>query len=235
MNEELPPFPGIRPEGIQFLRDLAKNNERDWFKPRKQTLDDELIWPLRCLVADLSRQAAAAALPLYGDPSKSLFRIYRDVRFSKNKDPYKKHVSAVLSRSGGKKSMGGLYIHVEPDHCFVAGGFWAPDKKLLSACRDNMVSDSEGFLAMMEDLRNSGFELLPKGGVLKRLPRGYESVSDPEVGERLKHKAFLVSRKFEESEMEQPEFTHAVIDATQDMRPLLNWGWRLQDMASGTA
>jgi uncharacterized protein (TIGR02453 family) len=224
--DQLPPFPGFRPEGLQFLRDLAAHNEREWFKARKQTFEDELIWPLRCLVADLSR---AAGLPLQGDPAKSLFRIYRDVRFSKNKEPYKKHVAAVLSRSGSRKAMGGLYIHVEPDNCFVAGGFWKPDKTLLGEWRDGMVRDPDAFREIMADLNASDFELLTHGGVLKRLPRGYESVSDPDVSAYLKQKSFLVSRPFTERELELPGFTASAIKAARQMLPLLHWGWRMQD------
>ena len=102
--DALPPFPGFREEAFAFLRDLRQHNERDWFKPRKATYDDELLWPARCLIGELAEALPRAGVPLTGTPKKAPFRIYRDTRFSKNKDPYKTHLGLVLSRDGTKKA-----------------------------------------------------------------------------------------------------------------------------------
>lgn len=231
--EQLPPFPGFREEAFLFLQDLKANNERDWFKPRKERFEDELIWPLRCLVADLSRAFAGAGIPLKGDPSGSLFRIYRDVRFSKNKDPYKTHVAAVLSRTGSRKESGGLYIHVEPGGCFVAGGFWQPDKKLLQAWRTRMAQEPDEIRGIMDPLHHAGFELASYQGVLKRLPRGFESVEDPRIAGYLKHKSLILSRAFEDARLRNSGFTGDVVETVQTMMPLLRWGWGLQTGGKG--
>lgn len=228
--DQLPPFPGFREEAFAFLRDLKANNQRDWFKPRKATFDDELIWPLRCLVADASRAAPGAGLPLKGDPSKSLFRIYRDTRFSKNKDPYKTHLGAVLSRSGSRKASGGVYIHVEPAGCFVAAGFWQPDKNLLRGMRERIVSQPDEFKEVISQL--GGRQLDEHFGTLKRLPRGFTEVEDIEIGAYIKHKAFMVSTQFADEALQNPGFTGTLLDSVKEMKALLEWGWSVQDEAA---
>jgi uncharacterized protein (TIGR02453 family) len=225
--DELPPFPGFRPEAFQFLRDLKENNEREWFKARKATFDDELLWPLRCLVADVGRVAPGAGLALKGDPSKSLFRIYRDTRFSKNKDPYKTHLGAVLSRSGSRKAEGGLYLHIEPDNCFAAAGFWRPEKALLGAMRERIVTSPDQFREVIAQL--DGLELSDFGGRLKRLPRGFERVEDPEIGDYIKGKSFMVHTEFEDAALTDTAFTNTLIDAATLMKPILQWGWDVQE------
>ncbi len=225
--DELPPFPGFRPEAFQFLRDLKENNEREWFKARKATFDDELLWPLRCLIADAGRVAPGAGLPLKGDPSKSLFRIYRDTRFSKNKDPYKTHLGAVLSRSGSRKAEGGLYIHVEPGNCFTVAGFWQPQKTLLGALRERIVTHPDQFRDVMAQL--DGRELMEYGGKLKRLPRGFEQVEDPEIADFIKHKSFMVTTLFEDEALADSAFTGTLVDAANSMKAVLHWGWEVED------
>ena len=188
LHDDLPPFPGFRAEGLQFLSDLARNNDRDWFKPRKQTFDDELQWPFRCLVADFARRAPAAGLPLTGDPKRSLFRIYRDTRFSKNKRPYKTHVGAVLSRSGGRKDPGALYVHVEPGASFIAGGYWRPENDLLRRWRTRMAAQPARFLEMIETLEASGYAVSVRES-LKRMPRGFEAESESDLADWLRAKS----------------------------------------------
>ncbi|MFT4603767.1 MAG: hypothetical protein ACI9W4_000483 [Rhodothermales bacterium] len=225
--DDLPPFPGFRPEAFQFLRDLKENNEREWFKARKATFDDELLWPLRCLIADAGRVAPGAGLPIKGDPSKSVFRIYRDIRFSKNKDPYKTHLGAVLSRSGSRKAAGGLYLQVEPGSCFLCAGFWQPDKTLLGALRERIVAQPDQFRDVLGSL--GGRELMEYFGKLKRTPRGFEHAQDPEVADFIKHKSFMVETRFKDEAMADSAFTETLIEAAQAMKALLQWGWEVED------
>lgn len=191
---DFPPFPGFRSEAFTFLRELAQNNRRDWFKPRKEIFDDEVIWPFRCLIVDAARQATALGLPLTGDPKRSLFRIYRDTRFSKNKDPYKTHVGAVLSRTGSHKDNGVVYLHVEPGKAFVAAGFWRPEASLLRAWRGRMAEAPALFLEMARTLDTAGLALDYGHNALKRMPRGFEALADTDVADYLRWKSFIVSR-----------------------------------------
>ncbi|MDI1327628.1 MAG: DUF2461 domain-containing protein [Brevundimonas sp.] len=110
-----PSFPGFAPADLAFLSGLAARNERDWFIAHRAAYDAVLKPALAALIADASTACAARGLPLGGDPTRSQFRIHRDVRFSKNKAPYKTHLSAVLTRDGLRMSPGMAYIHIEPE------------------------------------------------------------------------------------------------------------------------
>lgn len=223
---DLPPFPGFRQEGLDFLRDLATNNDRDWFKPRKHLLDDELLWPMRCLLMQASHEAARAGIPLSADPNGAIFRIYRDVRFSKNKAPYKTHVGAVLTPGGSKKEPGGLYIHVQPGRSHVSAGFWHPESTLLRRWRDHIVRQPDIFAGLMESLKQHGLE--PESDEkLKRGPRGYELQEEHPAAEYLKWKSFYATRYVEDDDLLKPEFADVVVDVMRSSRPLIELGLEL--------
>jgi uncharacterized protein (TIGR02453 family) len=228
----LPPFPGFRPDAFQFLRGLALHNEREWFKPRKATYDDELLWPARCLVADLSRRGESAGLPLTGDPRRNVFRIYRDTRFSKNKAPYKTHVGLYVTRSGDKKDEGGLYVHVAPDGMasydqagpFVAGGFWSPDRDALRALRERMASQPHAFLAAKAEVEDAGLTVSGRDP-LKRMPRGFEAHAQSEIADALRWRGFTITEPLTEQDLQTPAFTERALATGRAMLPLLEWGW----------
>ncbi|TCS12587.1 DUF2461 domain-containing protein [Caulobacter sp. BK020] len=108
-------FPGFAAADLAFLTGLAAHNDREWFTANRAVYDDRLKPTLAALIEALNGALAARDLPLAGDPKKSVFRIHRDVRFSKDKRPYKTHVSATLTRDGQKLSPGLLYVHIEPE------------------------------------------------------------------------------------------------------------------------
>ncbi|MEM1053917.1 MAG: DUF2461 domain-containing protein [Bacteroidota bacterium] len=225
-----PPFPGFREEAFQFLLDLRQNNERDWFKPRKATYEDELLWPARCLVGELAEALPRAGVPLTGNPKKAPFRIYRDTRFSKNKDPYKTHLGLVLSRDGDKKNPGALYIHVEPGGSFLAAGFWQPDSPLLRLFRERLVNRPDEWLAIADDLGQAGIEINDgPSGKLKRMPRGFESYADSPVADTLKLKGLVAQRNVDVARTKTPAFSEDVVEFAKDVLPLLAWGWSLMD------
>ncbi len=228
----LPPFPGFSDDGLAFLRDLREHNDREWFKPRKATYDDELLEPLRMLVADLSRRLPDHGLPLTADPRKGVFRIYRDTRFSKNKTPYKTHVSAVLGRGGDKKAPGALYVHVEPGGSRVGGGFWQPESPFLRRWRERMVGDPQAFLDVAQALRERGLRFQATGAnLLKRMPRGFESFADSPVADYLRWKAGFVAFRDDvpDDQVQSPAFTDLVVETADALRPLLDYGWSVLD------
>ena len=228
MPDVFPPFPGFRSEAFTFLRELAAHNERPWFKARKAIYQDELVWPLRCLMADFAREADRLGLPVTADPKRSLFRIYRDTRFSKNKTPYKTHLGAVLSRSGGRKDPGGVYVHVQPGASFVAAGFWNPDSALLRAWRTRMTDDPDAFFALLDRLDEHGLEL-GDGPSLKRMPRGFEAYADAQIAPYLKRKRFTVHRDIDDADLTDPGFTARLVAHTRRFLPLLEYGWPVVD------
>lgn len=109
------PFTGFAAADLAFLAGLAAHNDRDWFTANRAVYDERLKPTLAALIEALNEAFAARDLPLAGDPKKSVFRIHRDVRFSKDKRPYKTHVSATLTRDGAKLSPGLAYVHIEPE------------------------------------------------------------------------------------------------------------------------
>jgi uncharacterized protein (DUF2461 family) len=110
-----PPFSGFPAADLAFLTGLAAHNDREWFTANRAVYDERLKPTLSALIDALNGELAARDLPLAGDPKKSVFRIHRDVRFSKDKRPYKTHVSATLTRDGQKLSPGLVYVHIEPE------------------------------------------------------------------------------------------------------------------------
>ena len=225
---DFPPFPGFRDEAFAFLADLKQNNRREWFKPRKATYADEVQWPLRCLVVDAARRMHQRDLPLTGDPKASLFRIYRDTRFSKNKQPYKTHAGAVLSRSGTRKDRGVVYIHVEPGASFLGAGFWRPDNDFLRRWRSQMAASPASFLDRVYRLEEAGLSLTCDGNTLKRMPRGFSSFADTDIADFLRWKTFIVSRPVTDAALQTTAFTEAVVDLADAVLPLLTFGWEAE-------
>ena len=228
LDTALPPFPGFRPEAFQFLRDLREHNDRAWFKPRKGTFDDELAWPLRCLVAQLGRDLPAHGVPLTGDPDRAIFRVYRDTRFSKNKDPYKSHVGAYLTRSGDRKEDGGLYVQFGAEETFIGGGFWNPDPTLVRRWRDRLAAAPAEFMDIVASLEGAGLTMRTQDP-LKRLPRGYESLADNPSAEYLKAKGIFATRRLDETAAGAPALSDTIVETAVAVQPLLEWGWGIKD------
>lgn len=145
-------FSGFRPAALRFLRDLARNNRREWFEAHCETFASELLEPLRALLDDFDVRLASLAPELAADGKRSVFRIDRDVRFSKDKSPYKTHVAfwvshCAIGSSGGSAVHGGagLYFHVEPKALIIAAGMWMPPAPALARIRSALTADLTGF------------------------------------------------------------------------------------------
>ena len=169
------PFAGFSPDAIQFLVDLAANNERSWFQPRKAEFERLLKAPLEALCVALGETFARRNIPLSADPARSPFRIYRDVRFSKDKSPYKTHVAASFGWAGGGDAGAGGYFHLQPGEIYVGGGKWHPEPAWLAAWRTTVVTEPARVHAAIDE--PTFLEMLgPVGGDrLKRVPTGYRA------------------------------------------------------------
>src|SRR5437016_5159832 len=159
MSTARPAFAGFRPAAFAFFRGLRDNNDPVWFKPRKAVYETEVLAPFRELISAVAAALAETEIPLVGDPMRAIFRIYRDVRFSPDKRLYKTHAGAVLTRSGGRRDPGVLYIHVAPGESMVAAGFWHPEPAMLTRLRRAVLDDPDGFLAIADRLAASGCPL----------------------------------------------------------------------------
>lgn len=167
--------PYFRPEALKFLRDLAKHNDRAWFQPRKEIFDVELKEPMLALVRKVSDAMLEFAPENVRPAEKSLFRIYRDTRFSANKAPYKTHIAAWWPRHGCEKTSGaGYYFHVEAKEVIIAAGAWMPEKDQLSQIRHWMVDNHERFRKVLRTaaLRKAFTEF--EGNPLARAPKGFD-------------------------------------------------------------
>lgn len=222
-------FSGFPAAGLQFLRDLADNNDPDWFKPRKDEYETLVRGPMVALVADFLTLAAAKKLPLSGDPAKAVFRIHRDVRFSKDKRPYKTHCGASLSRTGQKLAPGLFYIHIEPGASFVGAGFWHPEPPVLEALRARMLAAPKVFLNVVQKLDANGMPIGPDDEAAKRLPRGCEAGAGTPVEAFLKHRNLIARHALRDADVTGADLPTLLLDRFLAARPLLDFGWEVVD------
>jgi uncharacterized protein (TIGR02453 family) len=222
-------FPGFPAAGLQFLHDLAANNDAAWFKPRRDEYEALVRGPMIALVADLLTLAAARQLPINGDPMKAIFRIHRDVRFSRDKQPYKVHCGASLSRTGLRLAPGLFYIHIQPGECFVAAGFWHPEPQDHERLRQRILARPDHFLEIVQALDAKKMPLRPDEEALKRLPRGSEAARGTAVEPFLKHRNLVAATSLTDADVADPTLPHRLIERYQTARPLLEFGWAAVD------
>ena len=164
-------------------------------------------------------------MPLSGDAKRSLFRINRDVRFSKDKSPYKTHAGLVWMRPGFKKiSPGILYFHLAVDGCFLATGFYGLDRPVLDALRTAIRYDGEAFTAAIAAAGQAGLHL-DLSDTMTRLPRGFEDVTDPALIPALKARHLILKRPLSRQEVGGPGLAGALVGAARAGLPFLQFGW----------
>ena len=184
------------PAIFKFLTDLEKNNDRDWFKANKARYEDCLLTPALQFISDFGPHLNKVSKHFVADPRPvggSLFRIYRDTRFSKDKSPYKTHVGIHFRHETGKDAHApGYYFHIAPDECFFAMGLWNPETPVANAIRTAIADDANGW---KRAVGNKSFtSAMTLGGEkLARPPRGFDK--DHPLVEDLKRKSFMASTK----------------------------------------
>jgi uncharacterized protein (TIGR02453 family) len=223
-------FRGFEPAALQFLADLAENNDRAWFHPRKADYERLIKEPFEALCMALAGRFEALRLPLLADPVRSPFRIYRDVRFSKDKSPYKTAQGAQFpwqGDAGGRRqpraALGvGGYFHLEPGSIFVGGGMWHPDATVLAAFRARVDRDPASVLEAIEDQRFRTVFGTVTGETLRRSPRGYPN--EHPYGHLLRLKDVIFSRRLSDREAcspDLPDTLAADLDAARVVLRLL--------------
>ncbi|HVU57160.1 MAG TPA: DUF2461 domain-containing protein [Puia sp.] len=209
----------IQLSSLDFLKKLKKNNNREWFNNHKTEYQQELT---------LMEAFAAALLKLLNThdeietPSgkKSLYRIYRDTRFSADKTPYKTHWSGSFKRAT-KYRRGGYYFHIEPGNSFVAGGFWGPTPQDLRRIRDDIAFDAAPLRKILKSRQFVSMFQTLKGEQVKTAPKGYDA--GHEAIDLLRHKQFLLIRHFSDKEVLSKEFPKQVSLTFKAMRPFFNY------------
>lgn len=212
---ENPLGPGL----FRFLKDLKTHNDREWFQANKARYEAEARDPMLRLIAACSGPLASISKHVEADPRPSggsLFRIYRDTRFSRDKSPYKTHLGVNFrhrSAAAGGVHGPGFYLHFEPGGCFAGGGLWHPEPESLLKVRQSIAARP----AAWKSLRVSGIEI--EGEALKRVPQGFDP-GDPHA-EDLKLKDFYASTGFTNAEVLTPDFPGRLMEALRDASPLV--------------
>jgi len=205
---------------LKFLKSIAKNNDRTWFEKNKTKYleaKDHFDQFVAKLVTELTEfDQSLAGL----NPKKITFRIYRDVRFSKNKLPYKSNMSAGISPRGKMVAEPGVYLHIQPNNkSFVAAGLWMPEPEPLSKIRQEIDYNGETLMKIMSNGKfKKMYGVFDPEGALKNVPKGYEK--DHRYIEWLKLKSFVVSHAFTDEEVKDKKFMKAVIDTYKTAKPL---------------
>lgn len=200
-------FEGFRPEAIAFLAELAANNDRAWFTPRKAEHERLLKRPMEALCVALAERFEARGLPLTADPARSPFRIYRDVRFSRDKSPYKTAASARFPAPGGGP---GAYFHLEPGEIYAGGGLYRPAPAVLNAWRRLVDTDPA---AIHDAIVDPGFTAV-YGGLtgdrLTRVPAGYPK--DHPDRDLLVLKDLVFTRRLSDADVLSPALPDTLAD-----------------------
>jgi uncharacterized protein (TIGR02453 family) len=217
-----PGFPGFPPEGMTFLRALAKNNRREWFQPRKPIYDEKVKAPMLELVMRVTSAMLQFAPAYAGDPEKAIFRIYRDTRFSKDKTPYKTHIAAVFHRRGlNMHGGGGLYFAVSAKEVEVAGGIYMPAPDTLRAVRSHLAENHEDFRILIQDraLRRLLGDM--QGEQLTRVPKGFPA--EHPAADLLHRKQFLFYILLDPALAATPKLEPEIVKRFRALTPFLEF------------
>lgn len=202
-----------------FLADLKDHNDRDWFNANKARYEADVLEPSLAFIEDFAPHLHQISPHFRADPRRvggSLFRIYRDTRFSKDKTPYKTTAGIWFKHERAKDVQSpGFYLHLEPGDVFAGGGIWHPDSKTVTRIREAIVGDPDGWREA-----TAGVDL-GMGESLKRVPSGYDK--DHPLAEDLKRKDFAALERMSEQEATGPDFLQRYARACQDMAPVVRF------------
>jgi uncharacterized protein (TIGR02453 family) len=205
--------PSFSPELFAFLRELAENNDREWFAANKARYVAEVQEPALAFIEDIGLRLPDVSRHFVADPRTvggSLFRIYRDTRFSKDKSPYKTHVGIQLRHERARDAHApGFYLHLEPDSVFMACGTWHPDRDTLHAIRTAIATQPARWQAIVDDPAFQ--ERFRFGGeALKRPPAGFDA-AHPLIDE-LKRKDFIAIADLTQSDITSSGFLDSFLE-----------------------
>ena len=218
------------PKSLEFLRGLKRNNKKPWFEAHRNDYEELVKQPMADLVQEMDHRLARFAPEIMGDPKDSVFRIYRDVRFSSDKSPYKTHAACWFFHSRGSSKVGreahgggaGFYFHLEPGGSMAGGGCWMPPRPALQRFRVAIAADPRTFerIATGPGVRRR-FGGLDEDSMLKRAPRGY---CDDDPGARwLRFQSFTLGRRLTDAQVTSGRLTSTLESDFTAMLPLVRW------------
>lgn len=202
---------------FNFLSELEGNNRREWFNDHKPEYD-RAEFEFRDLISKI--QCGMELFDTLDPAATKIYRIYRDVRFSKNKTPYHLHRSVSFKRAS-KVRRGGYYLRLQKGNSSIAGGFFAPNPKDLLHIRKQLQQDPESLKEILKSANYTNYFNGLEGDKVKTAPKGFD-VNDPAI-ELLRHKRLLVRHHFNDHEVLSPDFAEKVVDGFQKMLPFFDY------------
>ena len=215
-------FPGFPQEGIDFFRALARNNRREWFQPRKAIFEEKVKQPMRILVEEVNRALAGFAPDYVTDPEKSIYRIYRDTRFSHDKTPYKDHIAASFHRrSDSPHGDAGYYFAISHKEVAVGGGIYMPEPATLLAMRQHIAARHQELrkILAVRSLRRLLGDL--QGEQLSRVPKGF--CAEHPAADLLRYKRFILYIELGPELATMRTLSSEIVKRFRAMVPFLNF------------
>ncbi len=226
-------FAGFPKDLFKFLRDLKKNNNREWFLDNKSRYQDVVVAPMGEFINAMAPRLAKISTAFVADARPnggSMFRIYRDARFSKDKSPYKTNVGCQFRHVAGKDAHApGFYFHLEPDNVFFGGGLWMPPSAVLFNVRQAIVERSTEW-KKITGAKKIASRFGGLGGVsLQRVPRGF--AADHPLADDLKHKSFVLMERSSEAAAQDKRLVAEVDKSFQAMAEFMGFLTRANHLA----
>ncbi|XZF12640.1 DUF2461 domain-containing protein [Chitinophagaceae bacterium MMS25-I14] len=211
----------IQAATLGFLEELAVNNNKPWFDAQRKRYEAAKA-DYEVLVTNLIVKMTPLEPALEGQKAKDMiFRIFRDVRFGKDKTPYKAHFGAFFSRGGRKYPGAGYYLHLEPGKSFIGGGLWMPEGPLLKAVRQEIDYNFDEFKSIIGEKKFKKLFKEINGEQLKTLPQGY-TADNPAI-DYLKYKSFTVGHELTDKEVVNKAFEEKCVDVFAAMKPFIDF------------
>lgn len=202
-------------EIISFLKELSENNNKEWFDENRKLYSDLREYFIELTGILINRVSEFEPSVSFLEPRKSIFRINRDIRFSKNKSPYKNNFGAFIVPGGKKSGNAGYYLHLEPNQSFIGGGIHCPQSSVLSKVRWSIYENTDDFIDVIEEkqFKNTFVEI--RGDKLKNPPRGFEK-SFTHV-DLLKYKSYTVMKNLNDEDLNSDDFIENVVSVFEKM------------------
>jgi len=224
-------FKGFPSEFFDFFRELSENNDKSWFMENKARYEAEIVTPILAFIQEMGTRLRKISPHFVADPRKSggsMFRIYRDVRFGKDKRPYKENAGCHFRHENGKDAHApGFYVHLAPDEVFYGGGIWLPQGEALKKIRTAIAANANEWRRVIKNSRFAGHFDGIRGEQLTRPPRGFAE-DLPHIDD-IKRKSFFAIREGTVRRASTAAFADEVTDAFKASRPLMRFLCRALD------
>ena len=223
-------FSRFRPAALTFLRGLRRHNDREWFEAHRAAYEDDVRAPLAALVEEVDVRLASSAPEIVGDPKRSLFRIHRDVRFSRDKSPYKTNAACWFYHGDAGRGVGsattahggaGFYFDIGPTTSTIGGGFWMPPRPTLARIRERIDEEPASLARVLRAPALRRYGGLAEEAMLARMPRGYDA--DHPAASLLRYQSFTLGRELTERELFSPRLPDLLAREYGRILPLVRW------------